>query len=415
MRPGVTQKTAKLKKNRMTKDQKPVLLPPGLADTLPPDAAFADAIRQRLIEHFAAYGYDRVTPPLVEFESGLLAGPGVAVAGQVFRLMDPISGCMMGLRADMTPQIARIAATRLGAQPRPLRLCYAGRVLRTAGTQLRPEREFIQVGAEIIGGSSPGSDAEMIDMAVEALEELGIDGLSVDLMMPALMPALLDGLDLSASDRSDLRLATERKDVEAVGDVLARTHPEIGIIVTRLIEAGGPAARALEQIAAIDLPLTAGRYRDMLADVIKRLWAVRPDLVLTVDAVEHRGMEYHTGVGFTLFGRHARGELGSGGRYAVAADPASGSGSKTASPQSESATGVTLFMDTIMRLLARPEPEPRLYVPAEPLMVADSRRWRAEGWITVHGLDPVVDMWQEARRLACSHVLRDCRPQAVAD
>src|SRR5215813_10043670 len=124
------------------------LLPAGLRDILPPEAALESATVERLMAAFAAQGYERVKPPLVEFEDSLLSGSGVAMRPHTFRLMDPVSQRMMGLRADMTLQVARIAVTRLVNAPRPLRLCYAGQVLRVKGDDLRPERQFGQVGAE---------------------------------------------------------------------------------------------------------------------------------------------------------------------------------------------------------------------------------------------------------------------------
>ncbi len=130
------------------------LLPAGLADLLAPAARREARCVEQLIASFQQQGYERVKPPLLEFETALLAGVGAAVAEQTFRLMDPISQRMMGLRADMTPQVARIAAHRLARAPRPLRLSYAGDVLRVRGTQLTPERQLGQVGAELIGADA---------------------------------------------------------------------------------------------------------------------------------------------------------------------------------------------------------------------------------------------------------------------
>src|SRR3954463_12335815 len=120
----------------------PALLPAGLRDLLPPEAETEASAVESLMNVFAAHGYQRVKPPLLEFEDSLLAGSGSAVADQTFRLMNPDSQRMMGLRADTTPQVARIAVTRLGLQARPLRLCYAGQVLRVRGTQIAPERQL---------------------------------------------------------------------------------------------------------------------------------------------------------------------------------------------------------------------------------------------------------------------------------
>ena len=115
----------------------PALLPAGLRDLLPAEAETEAASVEALMEVFASYGYQRVKPPLLEFEDSLLAGSGAAVAEQTFRLMDPVSQRMMGLRADTTPQVARIAATRLAHAPRPLRLSYAGQCLRVRGSPAR--------------------------------------------------------------------------------------------------------------------------------------------------------------------------------------------------------------------------------------------------------------------------------------
>jgi len=126
----------------------PALLPTGMHDLLPPEAEIEAQVVARLMATLAAHGYERVKPPLVEFEETLFSGAGAAMATATFRMMDPASHRMIGVRADMTPQIARIAATRLRDAPRPLRLSYAGQVLRVSGSEIRPERQVGQVGAE---------------------------------------------------------------------------------------------------------------------------------------------------------------------------------------------------------------------------------------------------------------------------
>ena len=129
------------------------LLPTGLYDLLPPEAELEAEVTARLMSVLTSHGYQRVKPPLVEFEDTLLSGAGAAMSSETFRTMDPTSHRMVAVRADMTPQVARIAATRLGHRPRPLRLSYAGQVLRVRGSEVRPERQFGQAGAELIGGN----------------------------------------------------------------------------------------------------------------------------------------------------------------------------------------------------------------------------------------------------------------------
>ena len=153
----------------------------------------------------------------------------------------------MGVRADMTTQVARIAATRLGDAPRPLRLSYTGEVLRIRGSQLRPERQFAQVGAELIGTKSAAADIEIIEIAVGSLRKIGVPNLSVDLNIPPLVPALMDGMGLLSADYQALREALDRKDVSAVRE-RGLDHAEE---LCRLMEGTGAAEQALDVLSFV--------------------------------------------------------------------------------------------------------------------------------------------------------------------
>jgi len=194
----------------------PALLPAGLYDLLPPEAEIEAEVTARLMGVLAAHGYERVKPPLVEFEETLLVGAGAAMAADTFRTMDPISHRMIGVRADMTPQVARIAATRLASRPRPLRLSYAGQVLRVRGSQMRPERQVGQAGAELIGAAGPAADVEAIAVAGEALVAVAVPHLSVDLTLPTLVPAIAEAYGIAGDRLAGLRAALDRKDAAAV-------------------------------------------------------------------------------------------------------------------------------------------------------------------------------------------------------
>jgi len=375
------------------------LLPAGLRDVLPPDAAFEAAVVEKLIACFAAHGYRRVKAPLVEFEEGLLSGAGAAMASDTFRLMDPVSQRMMGLRADITPQIARIAATRLKKAPRPLRLSYAGEVLRVKGTQLRPERQFGQVGVELIGAETPQADAEMVLMAVEALASIGVPRMSVDLTAPLLVPSLCATFDISTESRTALMTALDRKDSAAVQN-LAGSHANL---LLTLLASAGEADTALAALATMNLPHGAVVERERLSQVTRLIRAAAPDLTLTVDPVENRGFAYHTGVSFTIFAPGLHGELGSGGRYMAVNGTI-----ESAGPHGEPATGFTLYVDEILRVLPSAENGPCIFVPmGTPGEVA--RQLRAQGWTTLSGLGPVDDPVAEARRLDCTHAYLDGR------
>ena len=372
----------------------PALLPAGMHDLLPPEAEIEAQVVARLMANLAAHGYQRVKPPLIEFEETLLSGAGAAMASATFRTMDPGSHRMIGVRADMTPQIARIAATRLGNAPRPLRLSYAGQVLRVKGSEIRPERQIGQVGAELIGAASCAADVEAITTAGEALAALGVPHLSVDITLPTLVPAVTEAYGIAGERAAALRAALDHKDAAAVAALAGAA----GELLGRLLAAAGPAAAALASLDRLDLPARARTERLRLGAVLDGLAMAAPGLKATVDPVENRGFEYHTGISFTFFAGGAAacgssGELGRGGRY-LAGDPAG----------PEPATGFTLYTDAILGTLPQTPATRRLLLPLGADR-ADGAMLRAKGWITVAALEPAADWRAEARRLGCSHVL----------
>ncbi|MEX0922792.1 MAG: ATP phosphoribosyltransferase regulatory subunit [Rhodovibrionaceae bacterium] len=394
----------------MTASGEKALLPAGLGDGLPPAAAQEAWAIERLIAIFAARGYARVKPPLIEFEETLLAGAGSDLGPQTFRLMDPVSQRMMGLRADMTPQVARIAATRLAREPRPLRLCYAGQVLRVKGSQLRPERQFAQVGAELIGSAAEAADAEVVLLAAQALSELGAKPLTVDLTLPTLVRSLAEGLGVAEAEIPALRDALDRKDAAAT-QAAAGGNAELFLKLLRL---AGPADRALEELARLPLPEAPARELAAMARMVARIHAAAPYLALTFDPSEHRGFEYQTGASFTIFARGVRGELGRGGRYEARQ---SGAG-ESEGDEPQPSTGFTLFMDTVLRALPAPQVSHSVYLP-EGTAEETAEALRQEGWVTLAALDPEgepkSDPEAEARRLGCAAVLLDGTLKTLKD
>lgn len=372
------------------------LLPAGLADLLPPDAAREAWAIGIAIERFAVFGYERVKPPLVEFEESLLGGPGAALASQTFRLMDPVSQRMMGVRPDMTVQVARIAVTRLKHEPRPLRLSYGGNVIRVRGSALKPERQFAQVGTELIGVDSPEADAEAVLLAVDALRAIGVAGLTVDLNLPTLVAAVGAGLKLPAETVRRVRRALDRKDEGGIGKALGENRKAADLF-TGLLRAAGPAERGIDRLAGLKLPAAGAAEAARLAEVVKLVRAADGDLPLTIDPVEYRGLEYQTGVSFSLFALEGRQELARGGRYS-AGYPEDG--------VSEPATGFTLYMDAVLSASKTSPERPRLFVPiGTPWQ--EGAAWQAKGYAVVRGVTAVDDPRSEAKRLQCSHALID--------
>lgn len=359
----------------MTDPTERALLPAGLRDILPPFAEREAHIVTCLMGQFAGHGYERVKPPLIEFDL-LPAG-----AAHSFRVMDPLTQRMMVVRSDMTPQVARIATTRMAHQPRPLRLAYAGQVLRVQGTQLRAERQFGQVGVELIGAPEATAEAEILALCNDSLASIGLTDITVDLTMATLVPILLgEGLG-----NQQLRGALDHKDVSAV----TASGGQMAKLLTGLIDAVGPVERAVPRLLALELPAAAAAERDKLVRFVGLIRGQLPHLKLTVDPVENRGFEYYTGIGFTIFCARSPGEIGRGGRYAAAGEPA---------------VGATMFMDSLMDLLPDRSPPKRVYLPVgSDAFIAV--RLRGEGYVTISGLALVADAGAEARRLRCHYVL----------
>jgi len=373
------------------------LLPAGMQDGLPPEAQMeADAI-QSLMNVFIGWGYQRVKPPLMEFEENLLGGIGQALNEEAFRLLDPASRRMMALRPDQTPQVARIAGSRMSRSPRPLRLAYSGEIVRVRGSQIRSERQFAQVGAEIIGADTLKADVEVALMALDALEAAGINDISIDIGLPTLVAAITKGSDLDGSTETALRLALDRKDTAEIASMEKLIGKKQATAIGGLLEAIGPAKKAIKKLKSVSLSKDAKKMIDDLSHVIDGIWSKRPDVALTIDAIENRGFEYHTGVTFAFFSKSSRGELGRGGRYQT-------DFGRTV----EQATGLTLFMDTILRAL--PASKNKDIVLLAPQTGHDEAvKLRSEGWITIQQLDDKAKPEAEAKRLGCSHVFSNAK------
>lgn len=338
------------------------LLPSGFRDRLPPAAEAASFLTRTIVDALASRGYARVSPPLVEHEASLARWLGKPLDAALFRSPDPTTGEALALRPDITGQVARIAATRLADAPRPLRLAYAGPVLRARAGQLDPSRELTQAGAELIGSDSVAALAELVTTALEALAAAGVGDLSVDLTTPDLVPELAGG-SWPVSDLPALLAALDGKDWGALGSAEALPYRE-------LLELAGEADSALPRLAKI-----APKLAIELTALVRAL----PNVRITLDPTERHGFEYHSWVGFSLFGS-ANGkpfatEIGRGGAYRVRHPDGS----------EERAAGVSLYVDTLVDAGLGFLPSRRLFLP-QGTDAAVAATLRSEGWVTVRAL-----------------------------
>lgn len=364
----------------------PALLPMGFVDLLPQEAEAESRGIADIMAVFSRYGYERVRPPLLEFESSLLSGLGEVLGEQSFRLLDPSSHRMMALRPDMTTQIARIAGVRLQDVPRPLRLSYSGDcvVIGTPGRE--GDRQIPQAGIELIGPDCAEADAEVTVLGAEALEAMGIAHVSFDLSMPVLVWTLIDE-SFAGTVRDNLIHALDRRDATAV----AEQGGELAELFLGLMNAAGPAERALRCLESLTFTDHLKGYVERLKETVRAVLRRAPDLRLTVDPIDFRGWRYHTGVCMTVFALHSREELGRGGRYLAGQEPA---------------CGLTLHPQAILRV-APPLPKAlRCIVPTR-LSKKDLSTLHQAGYATVAALEDDADLKEVARQLRCSHVWED--------
>jgi ATP phosphoribosyltransferase regulatory subunit len=291
-------------------------LPTGVKDFLPVKAAKIEYLQATLRGIFARWGFRPVIPAPLEDLSVLELGLGSDLREKTFRFDDRQTGRLVAFPPDITPQVARIAATRLHDLPLPYRLCYSGRVLRHAEQRLGKEREVWQSGVELIGLDSPEADAEMIAMAVEGLQAVGAGEFTIDIGQVAFLRGILDGLPLDAAVAEQVRAAIAVKDHTGLQQLLDR-HPvperqrQELLALPRLF--GG--REALDRAADVVSNDTSKRALDNLHRVLEVLEVYGIDDYVTIDLGELRGFDYHTGVIFqgflTGFGR----AVCAGGRY----------------------------------------------------------------------------------------------------
>ncbi len=374
------------------------LLPEGFRDQLAPQAEHEASLVRGLMDCFLSYGYDRVAPPVVEYEGSLLVGAGATRANSMFRVMDPDTQSMMAVRADMTVQISRLAATRLSDSPRPLRLSYTGNVLRTKGSQVRPARQFVQAGIELIGSNSLEAEFEVVKTSVEALAGVGIEEMSIDLTLAPLLPMMADTHGLPDDIRRVVFDALNSKDKGGLAVLADAARSEF----EALLSAAGPAEQAMAILKGMQLKGAAGQLIARLGRLVDMIESKLPSLQVTVDACESHGFEYKSGIGFALFAKGNQSELGRGGRYLVVHPDG----------HTEEAAGFSVYMDSLVAALPTPENPEKLFLPYG-TSDKDAVAQREAGWRTIQGLTDEADTVKEARRLGCSHVLKDGQISAV--
>ena len=294
------------------------LLPEGVEEALPEAAAHLERLRRAILDLYGRWGYDLVIPPLIEYLDSLLIGAGHDLELDTFKLVDQLSGRMMGVRSDMTPQVARIDAHRL-AREAPVRLCYVGAVVHTRPGPFGGGRGPLQVGAELYGHGGLEADLEVVELMLATLDAAGVRGpLALDLGHVGLFRGLAAASALAPEDEAALFEMLQRKSVPEIGahlDALALPAEQDAMWRQLADLHGGPEVleRARRVLApAGDAVLEAIDHLARLGEVLAER---HPGLRLHFDLAELRGYHYHTGIVFAAYVSGEGEELGRGGRY----------------------------------------------------------------------------------------------------
>ena len=295
------------------------LLPDQLSDILPLEAKRLESLRRRLLDLYAGYGYALIQPPLVEHVESLMIDQARDLDLRTFKLVDQASGRLLGLRADMTPQAARIDAHQIQHQG-VTRLCYAGSVLHAQPAGLLSSREPVQVGCELFGHAGLEADLEVQELALASLDAAGIQKVRLDLSHRGVFLALRDQDPALAAIETDVLQALQSKDRVRLNQLVTRLAPATAKSLLAMIDLYGPATgpgNVIEKARAV-LPAvpTISQALDRLQAVANSaLFTEHPQCVLTVDFADLRGYRYHNGVMFSIYCEGLPNAVVRGGRY----------------------------------------------------------------------------------------------------
>ena len=291
------------------------LLPEDIADVLPAEARKVESLRRAVLDLYQSYGYELVAPPILEFLDSLLTGTGSDLNLQTFKLVDQLSGRTLGLRADMTPQVARIDAHLLN-RAGVTRLCYAGSVAHARTPVGSSAREELQLGAEIYGCSTWEADLEAITLLLKTLSVAGLEKVYIDLSHAGILAGILDGQNLNKETVEALYDLLQSKDRPRLTQWATCLPTNIAKALITLTELNGPCAE-VQKKKKKDLPKHAA-IDQALADLERLVSAAAKlsgNLELSIDLADLRGYQYHSGVMFAAYVDQLPQPIARGGRY----------------------------------------------------------------------------------------------------
>lgn len=352
------------------------LLPEDIADVLPAEARKVETLRRAILDLYQSYGYELVAPPLLEFLDSLLTGTGTDLNLQTFKLVDQLSGRTLGLRADMTPQVARIDAHLLNRKG-ITRLCYAGSVAHARTPVGSAAREELQLGAEIYGCATWEADFEAISLLLKTLKLAGLNKVYLDLSHAGVLAGILDGQNLGKEDVTAMYALLQSKDRPRLAQWAQCLPANTTQALMALTELNGPCAQVLSSAKSF-LPKHP-IIDDALAQLDKLAAAVASlsqDVELSIDLADLRGYQYHSGVMFAAYVDQLPQPIARGGRYDHVGQ---------AFGRSRPATGFSLDLLTLANLAPTAERKSAILAPwsADPALSAKVAELRNAGEVVI--------------------------------
>ncbi|BBP43835.1 ATP phosphoribosyltransferase regulatory subunit [Thiosulfativibrio zosterae] len=367
-------------------NQKSWFTPEGIEDLLPQQAKPLEFYRRQLLDSFDASGYDLVLPPVAEFTDSLLTGTGSQMATETCRFTDQESGKMMGVRADMTPQVARIVSNRFKDRKGIIRLCYVGEVLKTLNNKAKGSRSPIQIGAELFGDSGVESDIEVIHLMLDSMQSLGLKNLNLSLGHVGIVETLMNNAKLSTSQREALVDILQRKAIPEFTDFIASLGID-GVSTKQflgLMTLVGDAPDVLEKAQFVLNQKDFGfePHLNRLNQIVTSVSMHYPQVKVHLDLSDLRGYRYHTGI---IFACYSVGQklypIAKGGRY---------DGIGETFGLSHPATGFSMDLRSALDMLDK-EPVPvktKVFIPtSNDLSLVDAvKKLKAEGYRVIRQL-----------------------------
>lgn len=369
------------------------LLPDGIQDVLPKDAIRLEALRRRLLDLYQSWGYELVFPPLVEYLESLLTGSSRDLELMTCKITDQLTGRLMGVRADITPQVARLDAHCLPHE-HTARYCYSGTILTTLPQGLSTSRAPIQIGAELYGCADVAADIEIIRLMLSTLQQTDVGQIHLDLGHVAVFRELAKAAQLSVEQESQLFDIYQRKSLPELNALVGQL-PQAEWFVTLGQLSGNVQVIEQAQQAFVNAPDSVKQALADMQTIVQALQGFANNVSISVDLSELRGYHYHTGLVFAAYTAHSAAEIAKGGRYDCIGE---------AFGRARPATGFSADLKTLVGFVGQMAATRKIFAPAidDNSLQIMMTQLRNQGHIVIHSLN---NDHSTAQQLGCTQQL----------